>query len=164
MSNITLVRRIKARPSIVFDALTTAEGIAAWWGPDDVPVVRAEIDARVDGAYLVRFRTVDGREHVSYGTFLELVPPRRLVMTYQYALGGEPDERGRTSRIKFELVAVAGGTELTFTHTELAGEVSARSHASGWTGAFDKLVRNTEVTANTEHVGAPADVTRGEQK
>src|SRR5690242_14265568 len=121
MNSITLVRRIKARPSIVFEALTTAEGVAAWWGPDELPVVRAEVDARVDGAYLVRFRTLDGREHVSYGTFLELVPPRRIVMTYQYALGGEADERGRTSRIKFELVAVAGGTELTFTHTELAG-------------------------------------------
>ena len=30
MTSLTLVRRIKARPSIVFDALTTAEGIASW--------------------------------------------------------------------------------------------------------------------------------------
>ena len=161
MSSMTLVRRIKARPSIVFDALTTVEGIAAWWGPDDLPVVRAEVDARVDGAYLVRFASRDGREHVAYGTFLEVVPPRRIVMTYHYALGGEADERGRTSRIKFELAAFAGGTELTFTHTDLASEASARSHASGWTGAFDKLVRNME---SLERVGVPADLTRGEQK
>ena len=32
MTSLTLVRRIAARPSIVFDALTTAEGIASWWG------------------------------------------------------------------------------------------------------------------------------------
>ena len=32
MTSLTLVRRIKARPSIVFDALTTVEGIANWWG------------------------------------------------------------------------------------------------------------------------------------
>jgi uncharacterized protein YndB with AHSA1/START domain len=31
MTRLTLVRRIAARPSIVFDALTTAEGIAHWW-------------------------------------------------------------------------------------------------------------------------------------
>lgn len=158
MSSITLVRRIKARPSIVFDALTTAEGIATWWGPDDLPVVGAEVDARIDGAYRVRFRSLDGREHEAYGTFLELVPPRRIVMTYEYTLGGEADERGRTSRIEFELVAFAGGTDLTFTHTDLAGEASARSHASGWTGALDKLVRNME------RVGIPADRKRGEQK
>lgn len=144
MSSITLLRRIKARPSIVFDALTTAEGIAAWWGPDELPVVRAEVDARIGGAYRVRFRSLDGREHEAHGTFLELVPPRHVVMTYQYALGGEPDERGRTSRVEFELVASDGGTDLKFTHTDLASEVSARSHASGWTGALDKLLRNTE--------------------
>jgi uncharacterized protein YndB with AHSA1/START domain len=41
MTSLTLVRRIKARPSIVFDALTTPEGIACWWGPDDGPVLVA---------------------------------------------------------------------------------------------------------------------------
>jgi uncharacterized protein YndB with AHSA1/START domain len=47
MKSLTLVRRIAARPAIVFEALTTADGVAAWWGPDDLPVVRAEMDARV---------------------------------------------------------------------------------------------------------------------
>ena len=39
MTSLTLVRRIAARPSIVFDALTTPDGIACWWGPDDGPVL-----------------------------------------------------------------------------------------------------------------------------
>lgn len=39
MTSLTLVRRIKARPSIVFDALTTPDGIASWWGPDAGPVL-----------------------------------------------------------------------------------------------------------------------------
>jgi uncharacterized protein YndB with AHSA1/START domain len=47
MTSLTLVRRIKARPSIVFDALTTAEGIASWWGPDGGPVLVAESDPQV---------------------------------------------------------------------------------------------------------------------
>ena len=63
MSSLTLVRRIAARPAIVFEAMTTAEGVAAWFGPDDVPVVGAEMDARVGGAYRVHFRTLDGRDH-----------------------------------------------------------------------------------------------------
>ncbi|MEJ0020180.1 MAG: metalloregulator ArsR/SmtB family transcription factor [Acetobacteraceae bacterium] len=33
MTSLTLVRRIAARPSIVFEALTTPDGIACWWGP-----------------------------------------------------------------------------------------------------------------------------------
>jgi uncharacterized protein YndB with AHSA1/START domain len=158
MSTITLTRRIKARPSIVFEALTTAGGMTAWWGPHDLPVVSAEADARVGGTYRVRFRSIDGREHEAHGTYLELVPPRRIVMTYAYALGGEFDELGRTSRVEFELVAFAGGTDLTFTHTDLASEVSAQSHAYGWTGALDKLVRKMEL------VGAPPNVNNGEQR
>ena len=43
MTSLTLVRRIAARPSIVFDALATAEGVAAWWGPDDLPVILATV-------------------------------------------------------------------------------------------------------------------------
>ena len=50
MTSLTLVRRIKARPSIVFDAVTTAEGIAQWWGPDAGPVLIAESDPRKSAA------------------------------------------------------------------------------------------------------------------
>jgi uncharacterized protein YndB with AHSA1/START domain len=152
MNSITLVRRIKARPSIVFDALTTAEGISEWWGPDHVPIVRVQVDARVGGAYRVRFRTLDGREHEAYGTFLELAPPRRIVMSWHYALGGEADERGRSSRIEIDLVPFDGGTDLRFTHAELASDASELSHAWGWTGSLDKLVRYAE------DAGIPADL------
>jgi uncharacterized protein YndB with AHSA1/START domain len=51
MTSLTLVRRIKARPSIVFDALTTREGIASWWGPDGGPVLVAETDPQVGGRF-----------------------------------------------------------------------------------------------------------------
>ena len=149
MTSLTLVRRIAARPSIVFEAMTTAEGVSAWFGPDDLPVIRAEMDARVGGAFRVRFRTVDGREHEACGEFLEMVPPRRIVMSWSWASGGELDERGRTSRIEIELASIAGGTELTFTHADLGSEASTKSHAGGWTGALDKLVRHLENPAAT---------------
>ena len=51
MSSMTLVRRIKARPVIVWDALTTPEGIRHWWGPDAGPVVIAESDVRIGGRF-----------------------------------------------------------------------------------------------------------------
>jgi uncharacterized protein YndB with AHSA1/START domain len=124
--------------------MTTAEGIAAWWGPEDLPVLGAESDARVGGAYRVRFRTTDGREHEARGEWIELVPPRRMVMSFTFTLGGEPDEDGRTSRIEVELASIDGGTELTFTQEGLSTEASEKSYTWGWTGALDKLVRNLE--------------------
>ncbi len=142
MTSLTLVRRIAARPSIVFEALTTAEGVRAWWGPDDLPVITAEIDLRVGGEYRVRFQTLDGQQHEAFGEYLEVDPPHRLVMTWRYAFGGEPEEEGRTSRIEVEVAPFEGGSELTFTHAQLRNEASLASHERGWTGSLAKLVRN----------------------
>jgi len=139
-TSLTLVRRIRARPAIVFDALTTAEGVGAWWGPDDLPVMLAETDPRVGGAFRVRFRTHDGLEHEVRGEYLEVVPPRRIVMTWCWVSGGEPEEAGRVSRVECDLAPVAGGTELTFTHADLRNEASLASHTRGWIGSMTKLV------------------------
>jgi uncharacterized protein YndB with AHSA1/START domain len=138
MTSLTIVRRIGARPAIVFDALTTPEGIAAWWGPDAGPVLVAKTDLRVGGRFRVRFRMLDGSEHESSGEYLEVVRPKRLAMTWRWAGGEDPGE----SLLEIDLRAVAQGTELTLTHSRLADEETRRSHEEGWTGALDKLGRH----------------------
>jgi uncharacterized protein YndB with AHSA1/START domain len=148
MRSLTLVRRIAARPSIVFEAMTTLDYFAAWWGPDDGPVVRAEMDARVGGAYRIHFRTLDGLDHEASGEFLEVVAPSRIVMSWTWSIGGEPEEQGRISRVEIDLTPIADGTELTFTHAGLSSEASEKSHAWGWAGALDKLVRLLEEHRN----------------
>jgi uncharacterized protein YndB with AHSA1/START domain len=137
MTSLTLVRRIRARPAIVFDAVTTAEGIAQWWGPDTGPVLLSESDPRVGGRYRLHFRMLDGTEHESSGEFLEVVPPERVVMSWRWK-GGEEDPG--ESRVEIKLRPVPEGTELTFTHALLHDEDSCRSHEEGWTGSLDKLV------------------------
>ncbi|HEY1697848.1 MAG TPA: SRPBCC domain-containing protein [Polyangiaceae bacterium] len=153
MKSVTFVRRIAARPSIVFDALATADGVAAWFGPDELPVLHSEVDARVGGAFRVRFRTLDGREHEARGEYLEVVPSRRLVMSWRWADGGEPEERGQTSRVEIDLTPIASGTELVFTHGELQNEASRKSHEGGWTGALRKLVRHLEGAGGSADLG-----------
>jgi uncharacterized protein YndB with AHSA1/START domain len=145
MTSVTLVRKIGARPEIVFAALSTPEGVAHWWGPDDGPVLAADIDARVGGLFRVRFRTLDGTQHEASGECLEVVHSKRLVMTWCWTLGGEPDERGQVSRVAFELRPIDSGTELTFTHEQLQTEVSRNSHHWGWSGSLDKLERYLSV-------------------
>jgi uncharacterized protein YndB with AHSA1/START domain len=140
MTSLTLVRRIAARPSIVFDALTTAEGIASWYGPDDEPVLKAQSDARVGGSYLVRFRRSDGEEHEARGEYLELLRPERVVMSFRWTFGGMPEERGNISRVEIRLRAIEDGTELTFTHANL-NDVTKISFEGGWVLALAKLAR-----------------------
>lgn len=142
MTSLTIVRRIAARPAILFDALTTPEGIACWWGPDDGPVLLAETDIRVGGRFRVRFRMLDGSEHESSGEYLEVERPVRLVMSWRWTDGGEPEEAEAESRIEIALRPIDIGTELTFTHARLKNEASRISHEEGWSGALDKLVRH----------------------
>jgi uncharacterized protein YndB with AHSA1/START domain len=148
MTSLTLVRRIRARPSIVFHALTTPDGIAQWWGPDAGPVLLAETDVRIGGRFRVRFRTLDGAEHESTGEYLEVVESKRLVMSWQWTSGGEPEEEDEVSRIEIDLKRIDTGTEITFTHARLRTEASRASHEGGWAGALDKLVRHF----STEHI------------
>ncbi len=141
MTSLTLVRRIAARPSIVFDAVTTPEGIACWWGPDGGPVLTAETDVRTGGRFRVVFRMLDGTEHESSGQYIEVQKPVRLVMSWRWVEGGDPEEAGEELRVEIDLRPIDTGTELTLTHSRLQNETSRASHEQGWNGALDKLVR-----------------------
>lgn len=136
MTSLTLVRRIRARPETLFTAMTEPEGIAQWWGPDSGPVLFAETDVRVGGSFRVRFATLDGGEHESFGTYLEVDPPRRLAMSWQWTSDEDVE-----SRVEIDLRAVDEGTELTFTHAQLLDDEARVNHAEGWNGALDKLER-----------------------
>ena len=135
-TSLTLVRKIKAQPATVYEALTQPDLIARWWGPDAGPVLKAEADVRIGGAFRVRFRMLNGDEHESHGIYREVVPEARLVFTWQWVTMDDPE-----SLVTIELRPIEdGGTELTLTHAQLRDEVVA-FHREGWSGALDKLVR-----------------------
>jgi uncharacterized protein YndB with AHSA1/START domain len=138
-TSLTLVRQIKARPSIVYAAFTLPEQIAEWWGPDAGPVLISEADVRVGGRFRVRFRMLDGDEQESSGEYLEVVPNERLVFSWRWVSSADHE-----SRVTVEIRPTADGTELTFTHAQLASEAAVISHRGGWTGALDKLERLLE--------------------
>lgn len=139
MTQTTLVRQIAARPALVFEALVTAEAIAAWWACQDAPAESVVCDPRVGGRYEVRFKTPDGSAHVCGGEYLEIVPPERLVMSWRWLVNGIDDEHDRVSRVEFRLRAIAAGTELTLEHSALANDDSARGHEGGWAASLAKL-------------------------
>lgn len=150
MTEATCVRRIAARPSTVFGALTTPEGMATWWCPDDGPVLSAASDPKVGGRFRVRFRKLDGSEHECTGEFLEIEEPRRIVMSFEWIFGGVPEEQERVSRVELRLRLIDTGTELTVIHSGLYDESSAANHRGGWGTSLDKLVHRF-ATSNRPH-------------
>ena len=136
MTQLTIVRTIAAPPEAVFAAFVEPDKLALWWGPDDGPVLSAEVDPRVGGRFHVRFRLAeDGSEHGSSGVFDVFDPPRRLSMSWRWE-----DDQGPDSHVDVTFRPVPGGTEVTLIHSRLHDANTRDGHRAGWNGAFDKLV------------------------
>ena len=136
MTSLRLVRHLRERPQVVFDAITTREGIAQWWSPDAGLMLLAEVDRRAGGRYRVRFRTLRGTEHESSGEFLEIDPPRRVVMSWRRKSEAEDLSE---PRIEITLRATTEGTDLSFTQSHLHDEATSPGHGQGWAWSLRKL-------------------------
>ncbi|CAN5367751.1 hypothetical protein BH09PSE6_BH09PSE6_08420 [soil metagenome] len=156
MTSMTIVRQIAARPSLVWEAVSTADGLRQWLGPDDGPVIEMVSEPVAGGRFHLKFRMRDGSEHESNGTWLVVDPPLRLVLSWQWS-GEEADGE---SRVEIVLRPKGEGTELTFTHAQLPDEPTAEGHRKGWNGSLDKLVRMFPASALVPAALLAASMTR----
>ena len=122
MTSITLVRRICARPAIVFAALSTPEGVAQWWGPDGFTTTTSTFDMRPGGVWRFVMHGPDGRDYENRITFDEVVPPERLV--YHHGGGDEVEPVQFRTTVTFE--DVGGRTRLTMHGVFSSAEERAR--------------------------------------
>ena len=118
---------IDAPPDEVFRYFTHKDLYLRWMG------LAAELDPRPRGTFRV---DPNGRDEI-IGEFVELVPPRRLVLSWGYAAPGHPLPPGST-RVEIELQPQDGGTLLRLVHRGLAGEQHER-HGFGWTHYLARL-------------------------
>lgn len=87
---VELTRDFNAPRRLVFEAHSTPDHMQRWWGPRDTTMVSCEMDFRVGGRYRYVLRKANGREYAFRGEFLEIVPPDRLVQTFEFE--GMPGE------------------------------------------------------------------------
>ena len=134
LPSVTIVRRIKASPAKIWAAITQADLMMQWWGPDAGPTLKAVADVRPGGQFSVMFRLLNGDEHNPTGTYQEVVHEEKLVFTWEL-----PGVRERDSLVTFLLRPFDGGTELTLLHEHLPDEDARKSHEDGRNGLLDKL-------------------------
>jgi uncharacterized protein YndB with AHSA1/START domain len=77
-------RVVDAPRERVFAAFTDPELIPHWWGPRNVTTRVEQMDVRAGGDYRFVCVNEDGSEDVFRGTIRELVPPERLVQTFEW--------------------------------------------------------------------------------
>ena len=132
---VELQVRLGAPPEQVFLFLTDAERYVRWQG------IKAELDPRPGGVYRVWMDA----DTVASGEYVEVEPPRRLVLTWGWE-GNATVPPGSTT-VEFTLQPDGEGTVLSIRHSGLPDREAAAMHEEGWrffTGRLTELSRGED--------------------
>lgn len=150
-NDATLVvrRLLKAPRELAFAAWTSAEHIKQWMRPEPGMVIPfAIMDVRVGGRFRIQMQKEDGEFFTAVGEFQEVIPPARLVYTWDWEKDGAGEEfgevDGKTTLITVEFLDRNGQTEFMLTHTRFATIEARDNHARGWTRIADCFTEFTQ--------------------
>jgi uncharacterized protein YndB with AHSA1/START domain len=134
---LVIEREIAYPPEQVFKAWTDQDALKTWMGPGKVSCAGAIMDARVGGVYVFPMRRPDGTGSTARGVIKEIVPNRKLRLTWSWDdKDGEP---GDVSEVTLEFHPIATGTRLVLKHAGLTDPQLRERHAHGWNGCNDAL-------------------------
>jgi len=133
--SLTLVKRMKAPPTRVWEAWTKPDVMMMWFGPHHTQAEEVEADLRLGGRFRVAIRENTGERHEVQGRYTEIEPVTRLVFDWNWVSTPE-----RVSRVTVVLRSIAEGTEVTLTHDRFADAETATRHRRGWTESLERLV------------------------
>lgn len=121
-----------------------------WYGPAGMTMHVCEIDFRVGGRYLYGLQSGEGWEYFTTGTYEEIVPLERIVVSEglsdadgspvapsDYGMPGDTSDR-MTIIVSFEDID-GRRTRLTLQHLGWADAAMAEQAGGGWNQAFGKL-------------------------
>lgn len=94
-------RLIEAPRERVFAALSDPARLARWWGPKGFRNTFQEFELRPGGRWVFVMHGPDGRDYPNQSVFVEVKPPKRVVLRHVSSPRFEmtitfEDERGRT--------------------------------------------------------------------
>jgi uncharacterized protein YndB with AHSA1/START domain len=136
---VTVKRVFSASAERVFSAWLDPERARhfLFTHPGKQEIVRAEIDARVGGKFLLVARR-NGNDSDHFGEYLEIDRPRRLVFTLCV-----PAAWPGTSIVQIDIVPLEAGCEVTLRHEGVVEQLAAPVE-EGWTTFIDLLHSQTE--------------------
>jgi uncharacterized protein YndB with AHSA1/START domain len=149
-----LSRVFDAPRELVWKAFTESQHLMHWWGPKGFKMISCQVDLRPGGLFHYGMESPDGHKVWGKITYLEIVPPERIVHIVSFS----DENRGVTRHPlaptwPLEILAVVtltergGKTEMTVywkphNATEPERATFDQSHDSmrqGWGGTLDQL-------------------------
>lgn len=144
-STIRLHRVIATRPEKLYRAFVEPDALASWLPPYGFLCTVHELEAKVGGHHRMSFRNfTTGQSHSFGGTYLELVPGRRLVYTDSFEMPGLPGQM----TVTVELNPVSVGTDLTIEQQGVPDVIPAEACYLGWQDSLRKLAKLVEPEIN----------------
>ncbi|HEY2030917.1 MAG TPA: SRPBCC domain-containing protein [Myxococcales bacterium] len=128
-----VVSRSYAAPrQLVFDAWSSGERLAQWWGPHGFSAPECVVEFRPQGKLEILMKG-HGMEHWMRGRFDEIVQGERIVFTVRVE-GLDQDIRTVVT-----FAEEAGKTTMTIRQTVPKNSMMARGQKQGWTEQLEKL-------------------------
>jgi len=147
-NDLVITRIFSAPPELVWKAWTDPEHVKRWWGPEHFTSPFCKIDLRVGGKYLFCMRSPEGQEFWSTGTYREITPHERLVITDSFAdpegnvvsasYYGMGDDFPLELQVSIQFEEVDGKTRMTLRHSGLPLSMQSMTN-EGWNTSLDKL-------------------------
>jgi uncharacterized protein YndB with AHSA1/START domain len=138
---IVMTHVFEAPRELVFRAFTDPDLIPKWWGPSRLTTTVDTMDVRPGGAWRFVQRDAEGNEFAFHGEYREVVPPERVVGTFEFE--GMP---GHVVVETMTLEDMGGQTRLTTTSVFESVEDRDGMVASGMeSGATEAMVRLGEL-------------------
>jgi uncharacterized protein YndB with AHSA1/START domain len=81
---VVITRIFDAPRELVFKAITDPGLIPQWWGPRRLTTTVDKMDVRPGGVWRFVQRDQDGNEYAFNGVYHAVVPPERLVYTFEF--------------------------------------------------------------------------------
>jgi uncharacterized protein YndB with AHSA1/START domain len=137
-TTLQMKRTFAAPRQRVFRAWTDAAELARWFAPSaDYRVVVPELDLRVGGKYRLEMHHKGGNIHRIGGTYQEILPPEKIVFTWELKSSGDQVD----TLVTVEFHEVGNSTEVILTHELLPNVEERDKHAQGWTGCLEQLAK-----------------------
>lgn len=140
-NNIRLHRVLRAPPERVYRAFLDADAMAKWLPPHGFTAQVHHLDAKVGGQHKMSFTNFStGTSHSFGGTYLELIPHKRIRYTDKFDDANLPGEM----QVTIGLEPVSVGTDLNIVQEGVPAVIPLEACYLGWQESLTLLAQLVE--------------------
>ena len=104
---ISITRTLNAPIDLVWEAWTTPEHIAQWWGPNGFTNTISKMDMQPGGEWLLVMHGPDGTDYKNKSVFKEIIPHKKIVFDHvapNFTATIEFEARGDKTFLKWHML------------------------------------------------------------